>query len=80
MSEFPKGLALSHFLGGPVKKTTLYDLKRFVDLRGLFDLVLNSSLDDLVINACNILLSAHTNENQISHIFILYFRIGHQAS
>ena len=25
MSEFPKGLALSHFLGGPVKKTTLYD-------------------------------------------------------
>ena len=24
MSEFPKGLALSHFLGGTVKKTTLY--------------------------------------------------------
>ena len=24
MSKFPKGLALSHFLGGPVKKTTLY--------------------------------------------------------
>ena len=24
MSQFPKGLALSHCLGGPVKKTTLY--------------------------------------------------------
>ena len=24
MSEFPQGLALSHFLGGPVKKNTLY--------------------------------------------------------
>ena len=25
VSEFPKGLALCHFWGGPVKKTTLYE-------------------------------------------------------
>ena len=59
MSKFPKGLALSHFQGGPVKKTTLYvgdSVSDFHDVLFIFSDLLGNQNKTSYLNFFFILL------------------------